>query len=99
MSKVSIMSQATVTMAGSGRNTMPRKCNRRRLGRNTCSLRSLQAPRHLLVLALMGLLEPLITCIRHGRLHPGPACQGVPDPRAGWPSRISEQRRPPTVYP
>ena len=80
MSKVSIMSQAIATKACSGLNTTPRGRNRRRRRRNTCSLCRLQAPCHLLVLALMSLLEPLISCIRHGGLHPGPARQGVPDP-------------------
>ena len=72
MSKVSIMSQAIATKACSGLNTMTRRRNRRRLGRsrNVCSL---QAPGQLLVLALMGLLEPLIARVRHGCLDPGPA--------------------------
>ena len=74
-----IMSGDWATISAKRSNTRQERRNRRRWWRAR-RVRRLHAPRDLLVLPVMGLLEPLVAGISHGRFNPGSARHSVIDP-------------------
>ena len=79
MSKGCTMIGLTVITPIGRPNIRRTRSNTRRSRFGTRNARGLQPAYDLLVLALVSLLESLIPGVRHGRLDPGPARQGMPD--------------------